>query len=554
MAIVGFAFANGMTYGRGNHWQYLLHGLHEADPAFLAGDWFATQTVAHHGPFNWIVRAAAWSGRPELVLGLLNGIAASAFAVAIYAAMARFSRNPLIPFGSVLLLASQMGIDAPGHSNILLDHFVPSVFSGVAMLIAIVCLLYGRLGPGGLMAGIGGAMHANYLLLGGCVWGIVVMMSPARQRRHRAVCLFAPLVVAALPHVSFFRSIGGDAELLAASRPVFFDVYAPQHYRPSTWRIDVWTDFGLWLIAGAVTAWQLRAKWTADARRIVAALLAVIGLAIAFTVVVPIDAVVAAYPWRMAPFLVLAAFAAVSIWLDWIDDRPAWQIGLTAPLVGVTLACSRIGPHVAVLWLGLATVAFGAARRHALVPDIARRAARPLMLAVLILGGLWGVRHGLWRRDAFTARTPIAERALFDWCRAYTPVGTVFAIPPDLAAFRLRTGRAVVVDWKCMPLRPGDQLEWLARHERQSGRSVRCVADACGGYATLDAARAAVLAESYAVSYIAIRRADHRGDLSGLLCAYRSDEFEVYRIPPATASRSSRRSDLPRFSAATSRS
>ncbi|MCZ6697458.1 MAG: hypothetical protein O7D94_00830, partial [Planctomycetota bacterium] len=65
---VGFAMFNGLQVGRSNHWQYLLHGLHAADPQFLQNDWFTTQTPAHHGAFNFLVQWAAFTGHPAIVL------------------------------------------------------------------------------------------------------------------------------------------------------------------------------------------------------------------------------------------------------------------------------------------------------------------------------------------------------------------------------------------------------------------------------------------------------------------------------------------------------
>ncbi|MCZ6683929.1 MAG: hypothetical protein O7B26_12175, partial [Planctomycetota bacterium] len=149
--------------------------------------------------------------------------------------------------------------------------------------------------------------------------------------------------------------------------------------------------------------------------------------------------------------------------------------------------------------------------------------------AMLCLAALMA-RAGLWRKDAFGAPYKPHEESLYAWCRQSTPPGTVFAIPPDLPAFRLETGRAVIVDWKCMPLTPADQLEWRRRHERQARRSIRSREDTVLGYASIDVARTASLASEFGCEYVVVDNRIHSGDLSGTPRVFHNDWFAVFQM------------------------
>jgi len=146
------------------------------------------------------------------------------------------------------------------------------------------------------------------------------------------------------------------------------------------------------------------------------------------------------------------------------------------------------------------------------------------------------LRHGLWRRDAFGEPYKADEASLFAWARNHTPPGTTFAIPPDLGGFRLETGRAVIADWKCMPLLPSDQLEWRRRIECLAGRTIHSFEEAMDGYAGTDAGRAASWAKEFGCEFVVVERR-HQGDMAGWPIAFRNEGYEVRRLRPADETR-----------------
>lgn len=498
-----FAMANGLQYGRSNHWQYLLHGLHEADPSFLANDWFTTQTAAHHGLFAWFVRAAAWSGRPNVVIGLANGAMSALFVVCLYALAARFAKRAAVAFALLLAMAAYVTVDSVGHSNILLPYFVPSVFGGVALVAALVLWSYGYAGWAGLVAAVGCAWHANYWVLVGPLWAIVLVVDRSPAKLRTAARLLVPWAVSVLPHVPFFIERVRDMTPTAAAAHVFFDVYASMHYRPLTWAASEWVRFGGWLAAGALAAWIARARFDRRCAAVVIGLIVIVAGGGVGSIIGAGDSFAAFYTWRLAPFLMLASFTAVA--------------------VAVTVLLERFGNLVGG---GGASPASAHSERVGRAVDVTGWAA------VLVLAALL-TRAGLWRKDMFGVPYKPAEASLYSWVRENTPSGTVFIIPPDMAPFRLETGRAVVVDWKCMPLMPRDQVEWARRHERHAGHAVSSLEDALTAYDGMTAQAAMSLAGEFGATYIVTRRERHRGDLTPCEQVFSNDRFEVRRVSAA---------------------
>lgn len=529
-AAVGFALYVGLQYGRSNHWQYLLHGLHSADPAFLANDWF-TQTRAHHPLFNALVAFAAKTGRPGVVLGLANGATSLLFAAALYG-LTRRAAAPDATFGVALLLAAGSPRDAVGHSNILLPYFVPSVFGGTALLAAFA-LLRGRdesepSGRGGLprvllaggVAAIGCAMHANYFALVGPLWVCLWLWARPALRGHDLAALLLPWLLAGLVHVPFFAALSRDTTPRDIVARIFFDLYASMHYRPAAWPIRPWVDLAATLLAG----WLAARSTGRDplARGAIAALLTILIPGAIFTAIWPVNAVVSLYPWRLVPLIILAAQVAAAGQLTAPDALRGRAVAATLTIVGLLLF-ARLDAAVIAPLLSLLIVVQGA--RFA-----PQRVGPWLGLAALAVAGGLLVRRGMWERNRFGAPYRPADEALYAWVRTNTPHDAIFAVPPDCSPFRLETSRAVIVDWKCMPLLPADQREWLRRHERQAGRAIDSEDDAIAAYATLDAARAERLADEFGCRYVVLDRRRGTSRLPEMLRAFRTERYDLYDL------------------------
>ena len=157
---------------------------------------------------------------------------------------------------------------------------------------------------------------------------------------------------------------------------------------------------------------------------------------------------------------------------------------------------------------------------------LASGVAVPLAVGVLLM------RIGSTRKDLLGPPPSADEQLLYAWCKGRTASEDAFVLPPILGGFRLGAQRAVVVDWKCMPILPEDTVEWYRRLAAVCGGEFASLGEASAGYTELDTARAALIAHRYHARYVITYDAQHEGDLSALACVYRNPTFAVYDVTP----------------------
>jgi hypothetical protein len=151
-------------------------------------------------------------------------------------------------------------------------------------------------------------------------------------------------------------------------------------------------------------------------------------------------------------------------------------------------------------------------------------AAVPLLVAALLM------QSGSVRKDLMGPPPAMDEQVLYNWCRARTDRGDIFIIPPLLGDFRQGAQRAVVIDWKCMPILPKDTVEWYRRLADECGVEFDSLPQAEAGYADMNADRARRLADAYGARYLIVDRSNHKGDLSRLRRVYDSAGFAVFDL------------------------
>lgn len=542
---------NGLQVGISNHYQYLLHGMHAADPSFLAGDWFTTQTLEHHWIFGAIVTFLHAHGWLHVGLGLLNGATALALLTTLFFAVARFTRRPAGPFAAVMVLAAFMPTSGPGLSHILLPYFVPSVFSGTCVLMSFVLLMYDRRISAGMVAGLGCLLHANYLVLMPPVWAVCLLLTPRMNRSGLALTLFVPWLMALIPQLPMILSVAFDPAASTETQHIFWRVYAPMHYDPVTWPSGWYREFLLILIAGGIAAWLRREVFTRTAVRITAAVGLVVGCGAVAILLFESGLANSLFPWRLAPFLTIAAYVAIAMLFD--GDPSCLRVRrLTTCLITLALVhLSGMDKRATILLVAVLAVHVSAraleqawyarSRVERLTGPVRKCFSVSLGLrefaltCCIFLFALLGVRSGIWRKDMFDAPKPPEVRSLFEFCRTLAPANAVFAIPPDMTGFRLNTGRAIVIDFKSFPLTAVDQIEWMQRHTIQAGRPVTGFADAKDRYASLDQDRAWHLFQEFGVRYAIINLLEHVGNITNLPVVYRNARFAVIDVGPDLA-------------------
>ena len=532
-----FAFAIGLGYGSGNHRQYLIHGLHAIDADFLANDWFATQTPPVHPLFTHLIVLLDKLGPLNVVIGLVNGLFSAIFAVSLYFLIARFYDRPIMILAVVLLLHVLSPTNSLGWSYIIRSYFQPSTVGGVGLLAGLALLIHRRHLAASLVLAAAGFIHSGYL-----TWMIVLVTAFLirewkhtvwRDRLALGISISLPLIY----HAPLLFAFGSDPVAAEAASRVLQQIYVPQHFRPRTWGPTPFLQFGVILALG-----YLSYRWFRPSRPlnrpalvILAACLFIVALGCLFTLGIHVPFVATLFPYRLAPFLRLAAHVAIGAALVGclVTDRRSWtQCAGYACLLAVGLFQTDVSETGLkyIVQLTIPVILY----RLWLHPAVgSRRWTMPLRLAPAVAVVLIAVQFGRWgmsRKDTFGRDPSGPDRALYDWCRAETERTDVFVIPPELADFRLAAGRPVVVDWKCIPVVPRETLEWDRRLALICGRDFDDSIEARRGFDAMDLERARRIAREFKAQYIVTRSVIARSTLDRLPTVFANESVTVLDV------------------------
>lgn len=563
LTAVAFAAANGLGYGGGNLQQYLLHGLHAADPGFLARDWFTVDTRPHHVLFTAFLGVAARFIPPHVTLGLLNLLCASIFAGCVHAIARRFHRMPLLVTSMTLVIILGSPRSPIALVSILTSYFQPSTVGAVGLLGGMILLSRKQWMAAAITLLAAGVFHIGY-----AIWvELLIAAILVRHRRmlgiRRATMLIAVAVIVASTHLPFFHAANGPDQLAwtAQAGKILHDVYMPYHSRPRTWPAEQWIRAASVLAAGIVAfaATRRLRRFNAVERTLAAFVACISLLGIVLTLGFEWDVMAMLLPYRICLLAILAAQIAAAAALT--SDRrvnASWLLTIAiqtlifvllrrsglSEYAGVTLAFAagaltvdrlardKTLPHLRAVAMALALcilVGLAGAGRNTLTAFaffataalLFHRASFPLathlrqsrfhsarigLAAIMAIQLAWMGRAAATRKDVLCEPSPKQQAELFDWCRNHTPADAVFVIPPDLSGFRLHARRATVIDYKCMPILPADTVSWGARLADVCGRPIHSISDALTGYRTMDSSRATNLKARYGAGYVVLTK------------------------------------------------
>jgi len=117
---------------------------------------------------------------------------------------------------------------------------------------------------------------------------------------------------------------------------------------------------------------------------------------------------------------------------------------------------------------------------------------------------------------------------LYRWLREESPKDAIYLTPPDLEGARFLGQRAIVVDWKAVPLIPTELLGWYERLCDVTGRQVKGMGD-LGGYNSLDPERLSLIVSKYHPAYMVLRREAARR-FPDLPVVYKNSGYSVLKI------------------------
>lgn len=496
------ALAFGLAYSQAplytsNQNQYFLHGAARAGLGFLHQDWLANTadpTPVFSGIVEWTFRLLPPAAFHIEYLALLAVYLAAAWLIADSAWPLRGSRlRPLIFLALLTLLHSAALRQVQGQllgaawehqwdgglagQRVLGSVLQPSVF-GVFLLLSLALFVRGRPAWACALAALAACVHPTYLLSAAL---LVLAYGALEWRRTRrllagvrigllALLIVLPILVYILV---FLRPTSPD--LLAEAQRILVEERIPHHALPR-----------LWLDASSMAQLALFAVAVLLARRAsISRVLALVGMGSALLTAVQLatgsDMLALLFPWRVSAVLIPASTALLAGW-----------------------AANRLTPVV---------------ERHG---ARAQRVAGLLSMTVIVLLAAAGVLAFVLLRSQ-QAADPAG--GVMTYVKAHAAPGEVYLVPARLQEFRLATGAPIVVDFKSIPYRDVDVLEWHERLRlvdfvyREEPRDVNC--------ALLDEA-----AQRYSVTHVVLDEDLLDLDCPQLRFVYADDRFALGVLTP----------------------
>jgi hypothetical protein len=463
--LFGLAYTQARLY-YSNQNQYFLHGLAAAGVGHLDEDWLA-RTADPTPAFSAVVEFTyrhlneqvfylyyflilglyCWSmiGVFDAVAGRTAGRAGPvlfvALLVAVHSGLSRWLS--VRAFGVDYPVYFQSGVAA---QYILRFGLQPSV-GGVFLVVSLFAWLRERVVAAAALAGLAAVIHPTYLLIAAIVT-MAYLLALVRERRFRqaAVTGLTALLVVVPVVVWTLRHFGPTTpEAFAESQRLLARFRIPHHTS-----IRAWCD-GIALLQ---VAWIVAGIWLSRGTRLFGVLAIAFGISIGLTLLqlaVDSDTLALLFPWRTSAILVPVATTIVLTRIvqrvgRWIDRRPA--------NLGVVVANASAFAVVGLGFAGMAITVLGLGYKMN---------ADELPL-------LDYVKKTVHEKEVYLIPANIpkldtAPRGASAGDFTPPPRGAAAAnqIAVDLQRFRLYTGAPIYVDFKSVPYKDVEVLEWRRR-------------------------------------------------------------------------------------------
>ena len=526
-AVVGTAIlltlAFAISYGSLNQATYLLDPLHRAIPELYHRDWFVSETPPYLPLFGFV---AQWLFRidPEGPTAVMA--AHIAVTLATYLALYRLVQAVFDDWRVFVILACFVTVTMGrtlGGNYLVAGYLQPSSVATVGWVFAMAYFARGRYLACGIALALGGAFHANFLVLGiGLFTLSLIARRDAKLVDH--VKLLAPqLVVLAV----FLPQLVGAAGPSALAVRILVEFHAPGHYAGSRLVVGI-PALLVWQLA-AFAALHLDDRVSPGMRALWRFSLVTFAVATITSLVVMVPALesLTQVRWtRIAPFGQLAAQVVVVAALVRHAVDPQATSPLRRAFIGLAIVVAVVetchfvhAPLVATIVAGACVVVLLA------LPRVARVASFAIP-AIALVAALWGSPRGEGLTTAIAGGD--TELELARWARDHSDVDALFLVQPGAYRFRLLARRAVIVDTKSPPLQPDLLVDWYRRlcamvdvadektHEAIEAR-----------YDQLTPAQLERVAREFSADYIVVSSSV---TLSGVI-AYENRGFRVYRVP-----------------------
>lgn len=447
-----------------NQQQYFLHGLAVAGHGQLDQDWLAN-TTDPAPVFSAIVRVTVGS-LDESLFYVYYALVQSVYFLSLWGIFRVVSegwRTPAREVAFLLILLTVhsaairvastylLGTDYPFYLQsgvagqyLLGPVFQPSTF-GVLLLASLWAYLTERRFLAVTLAALAAVSHATYLLLAGIfvLSYLVTWTTQGRGRLSVLLGLWALLLVIPTLTYSWTRFYPEATEMARQARQILVEYRIPHHASPRRW-FDV--------VAAIQIGWMLVGIALARGTRLFPVLAMIFGLGTVLTLIQigtgnPFLALL--FPWRVSVILVPIATLMVITRLVGIGSSVTtskrWGIGPTIALTtgtlglvlaGIVIMARPLGFHVPEEELPI----LGHVREHQATGDV-----------YLLPIKEWKPSPP-WQGSKKSDFNPPPKRR----------TDPQF-IPIDLQRFRIDTGAPIYVDFKSIPYKDAEVIEWRER-------------------------------------------------------------------------------------------
>jgi len=442
-----------------NQNQYFLHGLAEAGRGELASDWLAN-TSSPTPVFDAVVRITAKYGHESLfyvyyaallglyfwsLMGLFDHLTAGRATLGqrlAFAAMIFSVHAAVLRWASYRLFGTDYACYAQGWlaaQYLLGPVFQPSTF-GVFLLLAIERLVRGHSFTAFTALAFAGIGHSTYLLPGGLLALIFTGMMLRQKAGVRTWLLPLWSLALVLPSLRHAYSNFGpsDPASFEEAQRILVEVRIPHHCDPFRWCDGIaWMQIALMLVGIAASR----------RTRLFPILVGLFGASLALTVAQILSknpTLALLFPWRSSAVLIPLAVAVIlARGIEYLSKLWNGPIAKWAS-AGWIVFLSAGGVAIMALHEGFAVNA----------------AEEPLMQFV---------RTHLQPGDCYLipVALPKPTQSKGSISSDFKPLPAQQAdnrlIPLDFQRFRLCTGAPIFIDFKAIPYRDTDVLEWYRR-------------------------------------------------------------------------------------------
>jgi hypothetical protein len=554
LGAITFAASYGLTYGYDNQFVYFLKSLTLTDKSLLRSDWFTFHTTQYHRVFAYFGAFLLKLNQHGWAVAIMQFLLVLLGAVVIYRIVKRVAGAELA-VAAYLLLLSILFItrtSSVGASYLFDTILQPSTLGALGSVAGTLFFVEERWVASGVCLAIGGAFHANYLVLAYPIFGLAHLALGFNGLLRRLALQFSPVLVVTLM-LSPLLLAASHTQASPEAQEILFQVRSPHHYNPARFERN-FMPFAAWQLIGIGTGWLLHK--TANGRRlgaVLCALMLTIWTGTILTTFYDFPKVSQIFVWRFAPNadllsqIFLACALAQALAQPSITKRyPGVAIGLIAAGLGTFGMFWRGKEHAPIprlmIWF-LAAVLIARAVDLALdlfclfkpkYADFVAQRKRawvwlPLLFGAIVLYQFVPERLAHGRAHSTLLKEDGGNNDdLYRWLREKSPKDAIYLTPPDLEGARFLGQRAIVVDWKAVPLIPTELLGWYERLCDVTGRQVKSKGD-LGGYHSLDPERLSLIVRKYRPEYLVLRRGGERR-FPDLPVVYQNSGYCVLKI------------------------